>query len=578
MSSSDSTPPTTAVNSIASVIGPPSDSQTRNHYAAFESSRQLRDQQKQEIERRRIASGGGPASHPPGSAAAALDKLKSDAHQALPSRTAESDPDRRREDEDERKDGLGKRRGHRPPAVTTNSFPPPGYSSTAVTSGSLSAHEDLSRSALALIPSVLVGSPVEATWAARMGKEAGVGSARNGGNASHSRRQSTTAATSPYPSTREQPPHSRSSISSSSHPRGHFHQTSSSHLASLFPRDRNAQPAPSPSSHTHSQNPVPLPSTAHSHLPSVSHSHDRQQPGPNPGPRLPPINLVHPRTGSSGVPPPSSFYPSATAPSPRSHSHAHPYPPPPPLPPLLHHPVPSPPPSSSTSSSVSASKQAFLSLFSTFFDSLHDSRVLTATLDAQIARSASLLATLQQSEVVLERLATTTVEKRLDGLETRWRTDVERSTTQLDRRLAARLDRLESLVSSSSSTAAAHDRRRDRALATTTTMTGDAQGGVVGLGITEPVTSTDARGRAIEARIDKLEKLLSLSRDTQNRARGQRDDRDEDDDEMVVESARREGSQGLPTPHEDAASYYGSAPSAQRYHGGMGAVRGVEES
>ncbi|GAA5968697.1 hypothetical protein JCM3765_003413 [Sporobolomyces pararoseus] len=527
-STSASTPPTTATHStIASLIGPPSDSQTREHHTAFESSRQLREQQQKEIERRRIASGGTSSNQPPvGSVQAALGKLKS-SNIGDAQRLKNSERDGMLVEGEESNGGLAKRRGHRPPAVTTTSFPP-SNSTVAITSAR--SYEEAMRSAPPGIPSVLVGSPVEATWAARIGKEAGVGSARREGHNSHShsngasRRQSmSTAGPGGHPSfpssipSRDQA-HSRSSISiPSSHPRGHSHQPPSSHLMSTSQsRDRQPQQNLTAHSHSHSGQQIPSPSTPNSHPHSShplsqSHSYDRnqQQQQHGGGTRLPPLNLIHLRNNngnpSSAPPPPLPPHSHSSSHYPHSHSHSQP----------TSAANPTTPPSS-TQSSSSSSKTAFLSLFSTFFDSLQDSKVLTTTLDSQIQRAGSLLTTLQQSELVLEQL----VDRKIDFIEQGWRREQE----EREKSLVGRLERLENIVFDSNNNSM------------------QSRGGGVGLGITEQPSSSTFM---LEERLEKLEKMLLLS----NQKRHSKSVMEEE--EVAEEDEEGDSRGSLPTPHED---------------------------
>ncbi|GAA5875153.1 hypothetical protein JCM16303_005027 [Sporobolomyces ruberrimus] len=582
-SRSDSTPPTTAATSISSLLGPLPEAQSREHQAAIESSRQLADEQRREIERRRVASGGGPSNEPlPGSIAAALGKLKAEGH----SRPPRDDSSERRSDSQRfekeagqaREHGLAKRRGHRPPAVSTSSFPP-SNSTVAITSAR--SYEEALRSAPPGIPSVLVGSPVEATWAARIAKEAGskaggITPTSNGSQvaSSSSRRQSVATGSSgsggnPYSSMRKEQSHRSSHSISSSHPRGHSHQPLSSALMSTS-HSRDHQPHTRPNGNTlnpphstssladgppHNSSAYPHP-PSHSHPLSHSHSYDRPQ---GPGTRLPPLSSVHPRIPSGGPPHASTSTPSYySAPSP--YSNPHPYAP-------HSHPqpssIPSPPPAppsqaqSSQSSSSASSKTAFLSLFSTFFDSLQDSRVLTTTLENQISRASSLLSTLQQSELVLEQLATRTVDQRMSMLETSWRKDIESSTSALEKRLVQRLERLENVVFSSSSSSSSANKSMG---GYSNSRQGGGIVGGVGLGISDrPYEMRTGQGgtAAVEERLEKLERMLEMDRYRFSERRGQGDDRMVDEEE---EEERRGGSGSLPTPHEENGDRsYGSA-------------------
>ncbi|GAA6059896.1 hypothetical protein JCM10212_005279 [Sporobolomyces blumeae] len=545
---------------------------TFDHLAALEATQQIREQQQREIERRRLAAGGTKQPQE-GSLGAALHKLNTQqATSEAVERTASADREtileRGADAAEPTGTGLAKRRGHRPPAVATAP-----YSTTTTIANGLPrpSYEEAMRSAPPGIPSVLVGSPVEASWAAKVGKEAGVGAARHAGvaqqapNGQAQRRQST-AGSAPYPSVREPAPprHHRTSLSQS-YPRGsdsyrHYsHQTGALHPPSASDRNllnppHSASFAPSPQSHplslSHSSGGVPL----------------------NPGPRLPPLNLVHPRSIGPGH-----------APSPASSSYAHlshhsqSQPPSTTSPPFSYgtssasHTTPShpshsnglpsagpPPPSSSPSnSSVSSSKAAFLSLFSTFFDSLQDSRVLTNTLDAQIARSATLLSTLQQSEAALERL----VDRRIGQAQAQWASDAHA--------LEARLARLE-----------------DRVAAAAADSVDPGANGFVGLGISQPAgTTTSSRespdstatmsSSHLEARMARLEDALSRSgsrsalrlelapTDTRDRDSLERARHDHEDEGVGGRRSEKEGydwarddsagrGSSLPTPHEES--------------------------
>ncbi|TNY22042.1 hypothetical protein DMC30DRAFT_415486 [Rhodotorula diobovata] len=197
---------------------------------------------------------------------------------------------------------LGKRRGHRPPAVTTGPSVP---TAPATHRASFSAVQGESASLAALrsapvdIPSVLVGSPMEATFAARARER------------ERERASSSSAARETAPAPRRQ------GQGAAVHPQPPLVSSSSYYI-------RPNQPL-------------------------------------GPGHSFPP-------------PPPPPQQSSTGATSPRSGG-----------PPQEH-----------------ARTQAFLSLFSTFYDSLSDSRVLTASLDAQLGRAAQLLTTLQHAEAALD--------------------------------------------------------------------------------------------------------------------------------------------------------------------------------
>ena len=352
--------------------------------------------------------------------------------------------------------GLAKRRGHRPPAVSTGSFPPSSSTPLAINSSTRSsAYEEAMRSAPPGIPSVLVGSPVEASWAARVGKEANVGSARTGGgggtptNSSNSRRQSTSAMNAAYPSVREPYPNPNP-IRTTTRPGHHSHHpplppVSSQSMSTSHSKERHSQPAMT----LNPPHSAPYAASPHSHPLSLHHSSQ------GPGTRLPSLNqIVHPPYNPPRPSPPQQSY---------------------------HHPNHPPPPPSPTPNS--ASKSAFLSLFSTFFDSLQDSRVLTNTLDQQISRAGTLLQTLQQSETVLEQL----VDRKMTGF-----------MLEVERKYEGRLERLENVLMKKGVPMEERD-------------------GYVGLGIMDQSSSSrtptsssfpSTTSSTTEERLNKLERLL----------------------------------------------------------------------
>ena len=392
---------------------------------------------------------------------------------------------------------LAKRRGHRPPTVATGPPLPPG---PATHRGLFSAaHGDAPYSALRSapldIPSVLVGSPMEATFAARARERANAAGAelppmRNGGGPSSSsaardsvgapRRQSQGAV-------HAQPP----LVSSSTYyirpnqPLGPGHsfpplpQTATSPRSSAPPKEqgrhvrlpsltRSTGSTRAPHQHHHAQ-----PSSQssmqgyHLHHPQLhahrdpSSSSSAWHGGPPPGgplSPLPPLGESMPAPGAPGGPPlPSPAFttlpPHSAGLNPHAPYHlgtrpgsSHGAPPPP-----LHPPISSHVQHGHSSGSSPSSKQAFLSLFSTFYDSLSDSRVLTSSLDQQLVRAAQLLTTLQQAEAALDAAVLdvrregerrwTMIEERLVRLESGGGGRVGGAPTGLEERLA-KLERM----------------------------------------------------------------------------------------------------------------------------------------
>ncbi|GAA5939616.1 hypothetical protein JCM3775_002068 [Rhodotorula graminis] len=343
--------------------------------------------------------------------------------------------------------GLAKRRGHRPPTVATG---PPLPSGPATHRGSFSAvHGDAPFSALRSapvdIPSVLVGSPMEATFAARARERASASGAelppmRNGGGPSSTARE-------PGPPPRRQ---SQGAV----HPQPPLVSSSSYYIRPnqpLGPGHSFPPPPPATATSPRSSAPPPKDQGRHVRLPSltrstgssrgphqhhhVSHSSQSSMQGyhlhhpqlhahqhasssssswhgpPSGGPLspLPPLGESMPAPGAPGGPPlPSPAFttlpPHSAGLAPHAPYHqgarpgsSHGAPLPPVHPPTsshgqhVHPTAPSP-----------STKQAFLSLFSNFYDSLSDSRVLTSSLDQQLVRAAQLLTTLQQAEQALD--------------------------------------------------------------------------------------------------------------------------------------------------------------------------------
>ncbi|GJN94521.1 hypothetical protein Rhopal_007604-T1 [Rhodotorula paludigena] len=328
--------------------------------------------------------------------------------------------------------GLAKRRGHRPPAVTT-AGPTPHTTLSAHPRASLSAapgHTFIDsfgtlRSAPIEIPSVLVGSPMEATFAAQAAREremraslpGGPSSARetapaprrqSGGTAGGAQPQPPLVSSSTYyirPSQPFGPGAGFSSQGSSSQQRPPS-QGGMSPRSSAASKDRERLAAPS------AQGPPPprlppmrtsAPNGTYSLPPSARGGGGPHSSGPTYHPSGPPYPPPHSASGSFHYGPPSPLPPlsasvaapgAPTAPSPSFSA----------LPPHSAGLVAPAHPSAVAAGAASSgsSKQAFMSLFSTFYDSLSDSRILTSSLDSQLHRAAQLLHTLQQAEATFE--------------------------------------------------------------------------------------------------------------------------------------------------------------------------------
>ncbi|GAA5870724.1 hypothetical protein JCM8547_005039 [Rhodosporidiobolus lusitaniae] len=455
-----------AASSSSTAVPPPpphpldSASLTDKQRAELAAAQAMREQQQQENERRELAANGGRP--PPGSVQAALGKLKAAAAAGQEGGEASTGSSSRKSS------GLGKRRGHRPAPVNTAG----GSSASSSSSSTARAHpyqlphgsDQLAppRSAPVDIPSVLVGSPVDPSFAARAARElppmrvqppappssgparrqsrSGAADREERGHPSVSAQQQQQQQAQqpplvssssyyirpnqplgpgvPYPSAST--PTASSSSASKQRPPPPHHSSSSrqpSPQTSYHPLQRPPSQSGLPSHYQHG--PIsPLPPMqvqgGHSHHPHPhAHSHPHHDPRTAPGPRSSP-----------------SFAPQ-TAPLPPSYpSHHHP---PPHTAPLASSSS-SAPRDPSSSSSSSSSKQAFLSLFSTFYDSLSDSRVLTSNLEGQIHRAAALLQTLQNAEGVFERLVEEKVSRVERVAEERWRS-VERRVTSIEERV-----------------------------------------------------------------------------------------------------------------------------------------------
>ncbi|GAA5930454.1 uncharacterized protein JCM15063_004809 [Sporobolomyces koalae] len=502
-SSSASTPPTTASATVDDIFGLPSYAQSAEHKATLEACRHLREEQQIEIDRRRIASGR-PTQPRPGSISAALGKLKAENRASSPASRVE------REDH-----GLAQRRGRRPPPVSTSSFD---FSTQpAVAVASARPHEDTTHAAQTSLPGVLVRN-------ASTREPEQPETSPSFTDIEPSRRQSFSTNHLSYPSAREQsrmPQSARTSEADMFFAKRRSQERVPSHPASDR-QHRRTSDRQQPHSPGHSYRSNERLATAGTRLPPLSLIHLGSGGGPSPpwtsAPHLPSASSIHPNAMVSQAQSrenPSSHRPNASVStrhdsSSQSHHHSN----------LIRMPPPSPahPAPAQSPDSHSSSKHAFLSLFSTFFDSLQDSKVLTTTLEHQIARSSSLLSTLQQSEQVFEAL----VNKRMVEAERSWRKDVESSTTALERRLMVKLERLEQLVHVRLSEPTLSNQHHHR----------PASDSVVGLGLVK-------QPHTIDQRIEKLERILMLNSEKSS---------------VVSTASFRDGSVGtdsLPTPDED---------------------------
>ncbi|GAA6024839.1 hypothetical protein JCM10207_000632 [Rhodosporidiobolus poonsookiae] len=453
--------------------------------AALDSARAMREQQQREIDRRR----GGP---PPGPLEGAFGKLEKIRQAVVGSgaQQAQTRPGSREGEDDRPTSGsggssFGKRRGHRPAPVNTASSGSSAGGSALGSARALahpyhlpSAGETTPRSAALEIPSVLVGSPVDPSFAARAAREiapgqqaraagaAGVGAPAGAqpSSAGPMRRHSRSVAMRDGERERERErERDERPLSSSAGSAPH-------HLQRAQQQQQQQQP-PLVSSSTYYIRPnqplgpgVPFPSaTASGSTPtSATATNKALPPAPAPAPGPPPKSAGTGRPVSPVPPtyhplqqPGSAHYAQAHHPHahslPHGHPHGHPHaashlPPrsatttraspsvaaaqiPSSAPPGVSshaHPHASGPltgGSSASSASSSSSKQAFLSLFSTFYDSLSDSRILTSSLEGHISRAAQLLNTLQQAEGVLERIADERAaegERRVEERMTQW--------------------------------------------------------------------------------------------------------------------------------------------------------------
>ncbi|GAA5882778.1 hypothetical protein JCM3774_006088 [Rhodotorula dairenensis] len=357
-------------------------------------------------------------------------------------------------------DGLGRRRGHRPPAVSTSATAAASVRPHTAAAPSLTTIEPLHRNSIGTIPSVLVGGAMEAEYAAQLARE----------RDRELQRQ-------------RPPPHSSLNQRRESVTAGGPGSTPSTSTAPLPP-----PPQPSSvSSNTYYMRPNPPPPLGPPFGPQQPHPRALsfsalELQGPRGSiaaamPAGPPRHLTsahrigaepvtHRQPGAAVTGPPSSQHVLQS-----SYSMIHPagYPPPPP----------------STSAypahvepdfdSGASSKHAFLAPFSVFYDSLGDCRILATTLDGHIQRAGSLLHTLSSAEAALEALVDQRIDACRSELDSRWR-HVEQRLRWLEDRLGTsgrgmatdsavedRLERLEESVarrgSGESDSASNADRR-----------------------------------------------------------------------------------------------------------------------
>ena len=291
-------------------------------------------------------------------------------------------------------DGLGRRRGHRPPAVSTGPVQTASVrapTSTAAANGSTTTTtttttntEPPHRQSIGTIPSVLVGGAMEAEYTAQMvarERERELQRRRPQPSSANQRRESLSAGGQLAPSS------STHAAGTLTLPPAPVASSSSSYYARPnppFAPMTHHHPRASSFSSVESQGPrgsiaAAMPPGPPRHLTSASVHGISAEPGP-------PSHHIIPPTYSMGPP---STYP----PAPLHAGHAE----------------------SEFDAGVN-SKQAFLAPFSTLFDSLNDSRILANTLDGHIQRASALLHTLSSAEAALEAL----VDQRIDACRTEW--------------------------------------------------------------------------------------------------------------------------------------------------------------
>ncbi|GAA5985574.1 hypothetical protein JCM10908_007028 [Rhodotorula pacifica] len=343
-------------------------------------------------------------------------------------------------------DGLGRRRGHRPPAVSTSATHASARPFTAAPNPSNAPSEPVHRNSIGTIPSVLVGGAMEAEYTAQLAREwereRELQQQKSRPSSSGPRRESVTSGSQgPAASTSAAPPSQPPIVSSSTYyirPNQPFAPASQHYpRASSFSAIESQGPRGSIA--------AALPPGPPRHLTSAH--------------RLSHESISHGPPGQNVVPPPHGHHvlqPSYSMGPPPIH--------PPPPPPGMHV-------EPDFDPSI-GSKQAFLALFSSFYDSLGDSRVLASTLDSQVQRAGSLLHTLSSAEAALEALVDQRINACRNEWDARWR-QVEQRLQWLEERidhgagpheggLEQRLGRLEETVArrSSESDSASNVERR----------------------------------------------------------------------------------------------------------------------
>lgn len=294
-------------------------------------------------------------------------------------------------------DGLGRRRGHRPPAVSTGPMQTASVRAPAVTAAThgstttstttTTTTEPSHRQSIGTIPSVLVGGAMEAEYTAQMvarerERELQRHRPRPSSASANQRRESFSAGGGQLP-----PSSSTPAAATLTLPPAPGVPSSSSYYARPnppFAPMTHQHPRASSFSSVESQGPrgsiaAAMPPGPPRHLTSASVHRIGAEPGP-------PSHHIIPPTYSMG--PPSSY-----PPAPLHAGHAE----------------------SEFDAGVN-SKQAFLAPFSTFYDSLNDSRILANSLDSHIQRASALLHTLSSAEAALEAL----VDQRVDACRAEW--------------------------------------------------------------------------------------------------------------------------------------------------------------
>lgn len=294
-------------------------------------------------------------------------------------------------------EALGKRRGHRPPAVATQLVQHPPSRSTGANGPLMTPNDPPTRASIGTIPSVLVGGAMEAEYAAQISRDRDVPQMRARPSSAGQRPDSASEAVGPSSTQATSHPPQPPLVSSSTYyirpghpfaggPYPHHHKAASFSAAETQgPRGSISAPVPS-SLPRHLLN-------GHRSGADTTSSTLHRAPSPSGHPVLQtPYSMGLPGGG----------YPSALdRPHVERESDAGPqqggFPP------------------------GAASKQAFLSFFSGFYDSLADSRALSNTLDSQVQRAGTLLQTLQSAESALEALVDQRVDACRRDWDSRWR-------------------------------------------------------------------------------------------------------------------------------------------------------------